>query len=39
MFKQYVKEPIFKGKEQSFRITKRFYRIERQRVIRQKIKN
>ena len=36
IFKQYAKERIFKGKEYSFKIRKRFYRIERQRIKRQK---
>ena len=38
ILKQYVKEPIFTGKEYSFRIRKRFYRIERQRIKRNKLK-
>ena len=30
---------IFKGKEQSFKIRKRFYRTERQRIERKRSKN
>ena len=29
LYKKYAKEPIFNGKELSFRIRKRFYRTER----------
>ena len=32
----YVKEPIFKGKKQSCRIRKRFYKIARYRIERQR---
>ena len=36
---KYKKEPIFKSKQQSFRIKKIFYGIERQRIERQRRKN
>ena len=39
MLKKYAAEPIFKGKEKSFRIRKRFYRIERQRIKKLRSKN
>ena len=35
MLKNYAKEPIFKGKKQSFRIRKIFYRVKRQRIKRE----
>ena len=38
MLKQYTKDPIFKDKEQPFRIRKIFYRIERQKLKDREVK-
>ena len=39
ILKKYAKEALLKGKEQFFRIRKRFQRIERQRIKRQRSGN
>ena len=39
MLENYAKESIFKGKKLSLRIRKRFYRVERCRIERQRSKN